>query len=111
MQSGESHIFAAISDSMKIRWLPVSPFVLLVITVASVHSHQVSAPVWISGMQSRVSFLSSELHSKARSEAHSADAEIFLKGAIWALKYEPEMPPADRTLVEHSIERARSRIL
>ena len=37
------------------------------------------------------------------------DAEVFAKGAAWALRYEPKLEPADLALVRKALERGRAR--
>src|SRR5262245_52281308 len=39
-----------------------------------------------------------------------ADAEIFLKGIIWAMKYETKLGPNDIALIKKAIERCAERI-
>ncbi len=41
---------------------------------------------------------------------HWADADIFVKGIVWALRYEPQLNPKDLDLVRKALLRARQRI-
>jgi pimeloyl-ACP methyl ester carboxylesterase len=42
--------------------------------------------------------------------ARWADAELFAKGAAWALRYEPDLTPADLSLIQSALARGRQRI-
>src|ERR1041384_6225505 len=45
-----------------------------------------------------------------RSADLGADADLFLKGVEWALRYEPTLAPDAAALVRKSLDRARERI-
>ncbi len=110
MPSGESRICAATSDSMRIRWPPVCPLTLLAITFAFVCSAQIAPAPDVQALKERLAILSHRYDDTAPNKLGSPDEEVFLKGATWALKYEPDMSPADRALVAHTLDRAEQRI-
>src|SRR5262249_27888685 len=40
----------------------------------------------------------------------AADAEVFRKGVVWALRYETKLEPADATLIKKALARCTERI-
>jgi hypothetical protein len=45
-----------------------------------------------------------------REAALVADAEVFYKGAVWALRYDPELTPADLSLIRKMLARGAERL-
>jgi len=45
-----------------------------------------------------------------REAALSAEAEVFYKGAVWALRYDPELTPADVNLIRKMLARGAERL-
>lgn len=41
---------------------------------------------------------------------HLADVDVFLKGIVWALRYETKLEPVDVALIKKALERGRQRI-
>lgn len=46
---------------------------------------------------------------RPKPQAHGADAELFCKAAVWALRYEPVLAQADRALIQRAIARGNER--
>lgn len=49
------------------------------------------------------------LEARPAAPARLADAEVFLKGALWALRFEDRLDPADLQLLQRSLRRGRER--
>ncbi len=80
------------------------------------NASRILAPVQASGMtpeeRGRIERGLADLSSrllKLRGKAHTADAEVFSKGLIWALRYDTQFTPADVALLKKALLRGQER--
>lgn len=84
----------------------------IVLLLVSSPLHAVDAPEGLSGedfaaIQKDVKELQARL---AKIKDHPEDADIFLKGIVWALRYDTKLTPADTALIKKAVTRGKERV-